>query len=452
MKGLFSDDPFVLLEDGRYSRHQIVSAAFHLSRALPEAPVVMNLYTQRHEFLVMLLAVAFKDGIIVLPPNTAENTLNGLMDAIDSRHKFIAGARTERWNFEDETVARIDVKHLLSSGLVDKAQLSPLLRKLPVAQIWLYTSGSTGQAKKVVKTWSQMMRLAAKAISRFGFDRTESPRCVVATVPSQHMFGLETTIFWPLFSRLKVWAGRPMFAEDIKAALDFVKPPVWLVSTPLHLKKLTQFDTEWPSYNESEDGLKVLSATAPLDVALAKTVGTKMHARVFEVFGSTETASIASRETLVSDEWRLYDHNCLEEDKNSGTYDVIMQDLDERHRLQDTIRTVSADRFRVLGRQSDLIKVAGKRASMTDLNRILQAVPGIEDGVFWRSEASERLQAFVVSNLSSQEIRQALSKSMDVVFLPRPLHFVKRIPRNEMGKIPFQALLELESQTREKVG
>ncbi len=451
LQGLFSDDPFVLLEEGKYSRHQIVSAAFRLSSDLPEAPVVMNLYTRRHEFLVVLLAVAFQNGVTILPPNTAENTVNGLLDEIESERKLIVGDQVADRN----ALASIDLETLMSADLVNETLLQPKLQTLTDAQIWLYTSGSTGKAKKVVKTWHQMMVLAAKAIARFELNENKTPGCVVATVPSQHMFGLETTIFWPLFSKLQVWSGRPLFAEDIKFAINLVHQPVWLVSTPLHLKKLAQFDTDWSVQNadfqDGSEGLKVLSATAPLDVELAKTVSRKMRARVFEVFGSTETASIASRETLVFEAWRLYEHNRLQKNDSTDGYDVIIQDLDERHPLQDKIQLLSPTEFSVLGRQSDLIKVAGKRASLADLNRILQNLPQVEDGVFWKPEDSERLQAFVVSDESSQAIRQQLAKSMDAVFLPRPVHFVERIPRNEMGKVPVHALLDLLNQAKGEV-
>ena len=46
----------------------------------------------------------------------------------------------------------------------------------------------------------------------------------------------------------------------------------------------------------------------------------------------------------------------------------------------------------------------------------------------------------------TEEIQQALRLRLDPVFLPRPLLLVPRLPRNETGKLPREALLKFAEQ------
>jgi acyl-coenzyme A synthetase/AMP-(fatty) acid ligase len=111
--------------------------------------------------------------------------------------------------------------------------------------------------------------------------------------------------------------------------------------------------------------------------------------------------------------------------------------------------TVEGDHFHLLGRSSDLIKVAGKRVSLGELNHLLLAIEGVEDGVFFLPEEGDeartvRLAAAVVSSrLSNGELLRALREKIDPAFLPRPLLRPTSLPRNETGKLPRHALLQL---------
>jgi len=95
-----------------------------------------------------------------------------------------------------------------------------------------------------------------------------------------------------------------------------------------------------------------------------------------------------------------------------------------------------------------MIKLAGKRASLSELNRKLNQISGVVDGAFIDTAESgletKRLAAVVVApGMGRREIKNALTEWIDPVFLPRPLLFVDALPRNETGKLPQQALRAL---------
>jgi acyl-coenzyme A synthetase/AMP-(fatty) acid ligase len=103
------------------------------------------------------------------------------------------------------------------------------------------------------------------------------------------------------------------------------------------------------------------------------------------------------------------------------------------------------------------VNIAGKRTSLAHLNYHLNSIEGVGDGVFvvpeQHGEAVSRLTAYVVApGLSSEALMGALRQRIDSAFLPRPLHFVDALPRNETGKLPRQALDEFESRLVRKAG
>jgi 3-hydroxymyristoyl/3-hydroxydecanoyl-(acyl carrier protein) dehydratase len=63
------------------------------------------------------------------------------------------------------------------------------------------------------------------------------------------------------------------------------------------------------------------------------------------------------------------------------------------------------------------------------------------------SEPITRLVAFVVApTLSAADVQRALRERIDAAFMPRPLHFVDSLPRNDTGKVPRDALASLAAR------
>ena len=124
--------------------------------------------------------------------------------------------------------------------------------------------------------------------------------------------------------------------------------------------------------------------------------------------------------------------------------------LDQPVRLADLLETLEDGHVRLLGRSGDMLKVAGKRMSLAELNHRLLAIPGVEDGVVFLPDTADaaatviRPAALVVApTLDEQQILDLLRQSVDPAFLPRPLRRVARLPRNELGKLPRAALQAL---------
>src|SRR5690606_16506229 len=133
--------------------------------------------------------------------------------------------------------------------------------------------------------WESIQLIAAS----LGLERKKSAT-VVATVPPQHMYGLEASILLPLcFGGGTVCSGKPFFPADIHAALECCPKPRILVTTPLHIRALVKAGAALPEIEF------ILSATSPLSRALAVKAEILFRTRVLEIYGCTEAGSIASR-------------------------------------------------------------------------------------------------------------------------------------------------------------
>jgi acyl-coenzyme A synthetase/AMP-(fatty) acid ligase len=263
---------------------------------------------------------------------------------------------------------------------------------------------------------------------------------VVATVPSQHMYGMEMSVLLPLLGDVAVHTARPFFPQDIALALRDAAAPALLVTTPVHLRALVEADVELPPL------AGIVSATAPLSAELAACAEARFGCEVRELFGSTETCVIAHRRTAHETWWTPMPGVALQPQPDGSL--VHARHLAAPMPLADIIELDAAGRFHLRGRQADLLEIAGKRASLGDLTRKLNAIPGVRDGVVFQLDACAsgvaRIAALVVApDLDEDAILQALRCNIDPVFLPRRLRRVDALPRNETGKLPRAALLRL---------
>jgi acyl-coenzyme A synthetase/AMP-(fatty) acid ligase len=306
----------------------------------------------------------------------------------------------------------------------------------------VFTSGSTGLPVGHEKTWGALAERSRAAGLRFGLTEA-APATVIGTVPPQHMYGFETTVLLPLHAAAAGWCGPTFFPEDMRAALAAVPEPRLLVTTPLQMSTLLRAGPGLPRL------CAVISATAPLDAALAAEAEARWQAPVLEIFGATEVGSIASRRTLEGDAWATYPGVALVPVAEGVG---ITAPHAPAVPLDDQVEALGPDRFRLLGRRTDIVKLGGHRASLAGLNRILLGLDGVEDGAFVLPEAlhptaTARLLAVVVApQRSADSILQELRGRMDPLFLPRRIIRVPALPRNELGKLPRQRVLDLLAQ------
>ena len=402
-----------------------------VAAALPPGRHAVNLCEDRYRFLVAFCAVALRGQVTLLPPSRAPAVVIDVLAQYPDSYSLgdvpLSAEPPGYWR--------------MPAALPQLHGEVPVIDDAAVVAIG-FTSGSTGSPRPNPKTWAAFRASTSQNLAALqSLWQGRSMPHIVATVPPQHMYGMELSVLLPLLGPAGLHAARPFFPEDVARVLAETPEPRLLATTPVHLRALVESGVVLPAL------CGIVSATAPLSQPLAAAAESRFGCEVREVFGSTETCVIARRRTARETAWTPLPGVQLQPIPD-GTL-VHARHLPQPVALADLVELDAEGRFHLRGRQADLLEIAGKRASLGDLTRHLLAIPGVEDGVMLQLETCDvrglaRVAALVVAPaLAEAEILAALRASIDPVFLPRPLRKVAALPRSETGKLPRAELLEL---------
>jgi acyl-coenzyme A synthetase/AMP-(fatty) acid ligase len=422
-----ADDAFAWAGGRRIGVGEFLADVAALAALLPGRAQVVNLCLDRYRFAVGFAAALVRGQVSLLPSSRAPEFLLRL-----------AAQQPDLCCLVDDAAEGCPLEAVRFPERLARAAGEPQSPVLPAAQVAaiVFTSGTTGAPTPHVKLWGALARGAVAEARALGLDRAPGA-ALIGTVPPQHMYGFESTVLLALQNRLALHGGRPFYPADVRAALEAVPAPRVLVTTPVHLRALELDATALPPLE------LVLSATAPLAARTAAAAEARYGAPVREIFGFTEAGMVASRRTIDGPVWRLLPGVRLRSEGDALWAEGGHVPLPAR--FTDFVEVIDAERFIVSGRAADLVNVAGKRASLAGLNAELLAIPGVVDGAFYLPEPGgegvTRLAALVVApGLGARRLLAELRRRIDPAFLPRPLRFVDRLPRDATGKLPAASL------------
>ncbi|CAH0288886.1 AMP-binding protein [Roseomonas sp. CECT 9278] len=396
-----------------------------LAAILPDDGPVLNFCADRYLALLGFAAALSRGQTTLL---SADRTPQRLAD--------IAALHGARYALADTDIA-LPLPVLRPHAAAGRDAPNPPIATGMIAAI-AFTSGSTGESQPHPKPWGALVAGARAAAARFAIAPGAS---IVGTVPAQHMYGFETTLMLPLQGAGAGHAGPVFYPSDIAEALAGLPAPRLLVTTPLQMRALLGTGIALPPL------AGVISATAPLAAALAAEAEAAWGAPLHEIYGATEAGSVASRRALGDEGWEPYAGVAFDIGPAGAT--VAVPGLPAPVPLADELEWLGPGRFRLLGRRGDMVKLAGKRASLSGLTSLLTAIAGVQDGVFLAPEDLDRnprarLAAVVVApGLTAEAVVAALRERVEPAFLPRPVVMADALPRDGVGKLRRQDLLRL---------
>jgi acyl-CoA synthetase (AMP-forming)/AMP-acid ligase II len=422
------------------SAREFLADVARLAPQLPDGGRAVNLCTDRYAFALGLAAALVRGQPSLLPPDARPDTLTRLVEPAGRTYALLDDPE-----LATPGMSRILVEHRAPPGGAG-AQPVPAIGG-GLHAVSLLTSGSTGVPQPHAKSWGTLVGDVAAAVARLA-ELLGRPSLagltLVATVPVQHSYGLESSALLAMLGGAAFDSGRPFFPADVARSLASVPQPRALVTTPFHLKTLLLSGIALPPVD------LILSATAPLSPQLAAQAEQAMGGQLIEIYGSTESGQVATRRPTHSEVWETFGEIRVHAEHDAAGAERFVFEGDfvpEPTPMADVLELLDDRRFRLLGRANDLIHVAGRRSSLGYLNHHLNSIPGVEDGAFWLpddvTDGVVRPVAFVVApTLDAHAIVAALRERLEAVFVPRRVVHVNAFPREGTGKLTARALRE----------
>lgn len=403
---------------------------------------------------VGLLALSRCRALAVLPPNRQRETLRELA-------RGCAGAlfdQAVRGDAAAAGIANLTVDPLAPDAASGGGSaFGPLDRRLPLAEF--RTSGTTGDGRAVSKALRHLEDEVHALESRLGPLLSAHTR-IFATASHQHIYGLLFRVIWPLA------AGRPFQSESLLHARELLPrmaecESAALVTTPVHLQRIAATDGLRPLRGVCR---AVFSSGGPLAAETAKSVAEQLGAAPVEIFGSTETGGVATRQRDTDGEaWvplpgvalRRGDDGRLEVTSPYVSTGEPLADGRGRTIMGDRVEIAADGSFLLQGRADRIVKVGEKRLALPEMEAALEAHSHVaESALLVREQAGVgRVHAVVAPTAAGQaalvregrrgfgaELTRHLSGSFDPVVLPRAWRVVETLPRDAQDKITMAAL------------
>jgi acyl-coenzyme A synthetase/AMP-(fatty) acid ligase len=400
----------------------------------PQRPVVLAC-ADRYAFAAGLLAAWAKDCAVHLPPSVRPDAVLALQAEV--------GADVILHDRSGAT--GLDVRALEDLGATAGAEAASLSVSSSGAPVVVYTSGSQGRPTPHPKTPGQLMGEASANAAAFGVQGAT----FISSVPCHHIYGLLFGLLTPLLSGGQIVRATPLFPQEVLRLMAGVgASSLVFVAVPPHLQAFAETDPA------ALRGLRrVFSSGSPLPAAVAAQL-TDAGVALTQVFGSTETGGIASRDgrDLV---WRPLLGATIDVDAD-GLLQVDspwVVAADQRKRApvttQDRVRLVDGG-FVHEGRADSVIKVGGRRVDLGEIEARLGQIAGVRRArvIAEPGAGAHGMEILAVAEiadpaLTPAALRSELGRWLDPVALPRRIRTVDQLPVGPAGKVPRAALLAL---------
>ncbi|MGS0706378.1 AMP-binding protein [Acinetobacter sp. ANC 3781] len=382
-----------------------------------------------YQFLVLLFAALLAKKQVLLPPNRVSDLEKEL-------------AEQNIYFLQRQSVSLAQNQNIELN--LDDAFLHQ-------AKIYFYTSGSTGQPKKIPRSLRQLLNEVQGLDASFQLPEQS---IAIATVSHQHIYGLLFKLLWPLASGRCFYQTQLAFPEDvadIQKKLAAFKMNNYVASSPALLKR-------WTSDVLLQDCLTVYSSGGKLESGIRPYV----NRPITEVFGSSETGGIAYRKQddalwtpFANVDIQVGEQQELQVRSNHAfSKDWIF--TGDKVEVIDAVNPKSP--FRLLGRLDRIVKLEEKRLSLDTIEQKIVELDEIVQCHVLILEREHR-QILVCVAILSEQARQQLQSSnkaqcvaaikvqlnskLESIAIPRQWRFLTQLPQNAQSKLNKQYMKSL---------
>lgn len=298
-------------------------------------------------------------------------------------------------------------------------------------QLTFRTSGSTGTPKACAHSVASLLQESAQHGQLFG-DRTR----ILCAVPRHHIYGFLFGVLLP-----NALALPPERVIDVRAST-----PAWLAQGARPGDLVVGHPDYWAAVAQTVPALARdvigVTSTAPCSDLVSEAVERLGLTRLFQIYGSSETAGIGWRASH-RESYNLFSHLCFSAEDGVG----LVRRLPDGERVavacQDRIERIGSDRFRVGARCDNAVQVGGINVFTAHVRDVLLRHPQVQDAAVRLMQPHEgsRLKAFVVPVAGVGDgaefvlqLRRWIDKELKVAERPKAIRLGAQLPVTDSGK------------------
>jgi acyl-coenzyme A synthetase/AMP-(fatty) acid ligase len=340
---------------------------------------------------------------------------------------------------------------LLAEPAISKSPVFSLSCDFKKPFVWLFTGGSTASPRIWSKSALNLFGEALYLKNKFKINNEDS---FFATVSPLHIYGLLFSTLLPFMARSRVVNEIIYFPQEIVTSMKNYATTIF-VSSPMHYKSLNSTIISALSLRKAFSSGGFLEESSSLYFHKQTGVG------VTEVYGSTETGGVATRcRTKGESSWTPFgivrwkieqEHLCISSPFLSND---LPGDMEGFFMTGDRAQYDSNNTFVLLGRADSIVKVAGKRVDLKEVEDKIKTLAMVKDAyVFSMPSENGReneVAALIVANSDKSRIRHALLQLLEPAAVPHLILIVDTIPVNAVGKPDKTAGIKLIIEKREK--
>jgi acyl-coenzyme A synthetase/AMP-(fatty) acid ligase len=420
----------LLLHKGRaYTRGavaRLIRKTAVVAAGMPGRECVLHVQ-DNFRFVIGFFALLHSGKDVILASNVRENTL----EAIGTRN-VLSDAGLDA--LEDPC----------GDGDDDVADIRPFQPK--GANVVFFTSGSTGEPKRITKTFHSLyLELASidALLSPLGRGGTMT----LSTVTMSHHYGLTFLLLYSMASGFLIDATPIESPEDLACRLNQHKNAL-LVTSPAFMDRLGRHRD---SYAFPSKPYLTLCAGAPLSREGAEALRDMLGASPLEIFGSTETGIVAFRRQLESEAWTLAPYTKAHAAPDGRL--VVTSDFAAEAEcvLGDSVGFLDGEHFVLRGRVDRMVKIEDKRVSLPEIEAALSSHGFIRQAYclpVTNKNGREVVGACVCLSQEGREfafesgrkkmaelLKGHMVQRIDRVAIPQKWRFVDEIPVNALSKV-----------------
>lgn len=308
------------------------------------------------------------------------------------------------------------------------------------AAVLFFTSGTSGNPIGVVKTRGHLQHETLTHKAWLCNEKFE--QCLV-TVPFFHIYGFLFGLTIPIALGLNIVTKEDFLPHEI-VNLCMSKPTL-CITNPVFIRAMLRL-----SINMDLSNTLFVSSSGPLEPHEAESFEKKYSTRLTQLYGSSETGGVAIR-TGGQSVWKLLDGVrttidngvlCVESPFVSKVvYDEDFQQVVSPFRTTDIVE-IFKDGFKIIGRESELVKIGGKRLSIIEIETFLEKMDGIEEVLASVKYRSQRLRGEILSLLvvgdkdmiHSIRVKKALHDYFGGIHIECKIVMIDKIEKTAIGK------------------